>query len=209
MLALVTDRLFALAEIRDGVERIYQAVNFPLELRRLAQSTPFDEFVQGSTDVLVVGLTKVSTLTEGTERITRLVRAGCRVRVAVLDHDTPSLYELTARSTTHTPVRLKGDFHQFVETMRTARSLLTPQENAMLLVRTYPWIPTAGVVLAYRGRSVAAQVYFYPYRTDPYERPCVELRPGTSPEWVEFFRLKYEMLWQEVENVSSDPTLDI
>ncbi len=204
---LISDRLLVLTVLGHRVEQTYAAVRSPSNLKRWKNATPFDEFTSGCDDVLIVGLTKAGPLTEGTERITRLIKSRCRLRVAILDVSVPSLYELTARSTTHTLQRLSGDYHQFVETVKTVRAGLSAQENKMLMVRTYPWIPTAGVVFAYRGRSLSAQVYFYPYRTDPYDRPSIELFGTDGGDWLAFFRGQYERMWQDIVDRQNDPTV--
>jgi len=169
--------------------------------------TPFDDFVRDADAVLIVGLTKAGALTEGTDRLSRLVKSGCHVRLAVLDKTTPSLYELVAPATTHTAARFKGDYDRFEETIKTIRVGLSGEENQRLEVRAYPFAPTAGVILVYRGRSASAQVYFYPYRTDPAERPTFELNDGEGSEWLSFFREKYELLWRNVTETSPDPSL--
>jgi hypothetical protein len=207
LLMIVSDKMLVSIRLQRSVDQVYDAVHTPLTLKPWAQLTAFDEFVTDCDSVLIVGLTKAGPLTEGSDRLYKLVKSGCRVRLAVLDAQTVSLYEYVARSTTHTTVRLMGDFSIFLETIRAVRQNLTGRENARLEVHTYPFSPTAGIVLAYRGRSVSAQVYFYPYKTDPAQRPAIELREGEGSEWLAFFREQYERLWEDISKLTVDPSL--
>ena len=206
LLLLVADKVLMKVGVEDAITELAASLRTPLALSRWRDLTPFDEFVRDADSVLIVGLTKAGGLTEGTERLTALVKSNCRVQILVLRADQPELIALTASATTHTARRLTGDSEQFVETLRAVRRGLTAKENRRLLVRTYACVPTAGVILAKRGNASSAQVYFYPYKTDPADRPALELRGTEGEEWVRYFKERYEQLWDEMLE-SPDPTV--
>jgi hypothetical protein len=209
LLTTVADRVLVLVGLQQRVDQIYNAVHNPPALRQWSRATPFDDFVLNADKLLIIGLTKAGILTEGPKRLADLVRSGCHVRLAVLYVKTTSLYELVCPITTHTIERFEGDYKQFVRTIKAARQLLTPEQNKRLEVRAYSFAPSAGVILVSRGKSMTAQVYFYPYQTDPAERPTVELyEEGEGSEWLSFFRDHYELLWKNIAETAPDPSYE-
>jgi hypothetical protein len=207
ILTYVSDRLLILTTVQHEVHDLGTFIKSPTAILRWADATPFDTFVRNASNILIIGLTKAGQLTEGPERLRQIIKTGCRVRIAVLDGTKRPLYDYAALATTHTTDRLMADYNQFILTMKAVRAGLTSRENARLEIRTYPFIPTAATVVAYRGKAVSALTYFYPYKTDPKDRPTILLEQATNAEWLRFFVECHENLWQDVLNHGADPTL--
>ncbi|WP_019930779.1 hypothetical protein [Nocardia sp. BMG111209] len=205
-LTYVSDRLLVLLDIRREIEQVRGHIQNPAVLRRWQESEPFDNFVRNASEVLVIGLTKAGSLTEGPGRLANLVKSGCRVRIAVLDLREPSLAQVTAAATTHTAERLVADFDVFVSTVRAVRQQLSAKENQHLEVRCYGCIPTMAGVFVRRASARSALVYFYPYMTDPGDRPAIALYAESDKQWLDFFFEHGDLLWKDIQQFP-DPTI--
>ncbi|MEV0298874.1 hypothetical protein [Nocardia sp. NPDC050710] len=201
----VSDRLLVLLDMRRELREISGQLAHPAVLQRWSEVWSFDAFVRNASEVYIIGLTKAGSLTEGPERLANLVRAGCRVRIAVLDFRDDELAASTAAATTHTTERVVADFNVFVSTMRSVRGLLSVRENQRLEVRTYRSVPTMAGVFVRRGNERSAIVYFYPYKTDPGDRPAIVLEEETGKEWLDFFFERSDRLWKDVQSLD-DPS---
>ncbi|MRH88142.1 hypothetical protein GFY24_11925 [Nocardia sp. SYP-A9097] len=205
LLGYVSDRLLVFADIRRELHEISEQLTRPAVLRKFSDVWSFDSFARNASDVYIVGLTKAGSLTEGPERLANLVRSGCRVRIAVMDLRVAELAQSTAASTTHTAERLVADFNVFMSTMRSVRGLLSARENQRLEIRAYRVIPTMAGMFVKRGSERSAIVYFYPYKTDPSDRPSIALEEGTGKEWLDFFFERADRLWRDVQPLN-DPS---
>ncbi|WP_280381939.1 hypothetical protein [Nocardia wallacei] len=205
VLTYVSDRLLVLQEIRREVHQVRGRLENPPVLRRWAEVGSFDDFARNASEVLIVGLTKAGSLTEGPERLANLVRSGCRVRIAVLDLRDDDLARYTASSTSHTTERLVADFRVFESTMRSVRALLSDKENQRIETRAYHSVPTMAGIFVKHGHERSALVYFYPYKTDPGDRPSIALGEENGKEWLDFFFARAERLWKDVQSLP-DPS---
>ena len=192
-------RIVSIVRIEDELMSIGRSLSGDSSgLSQLKELTPTDHLLVDATDVLMVGLTKVAFLSQRVNYIRMLVSGGCSVRILILDPDVDGLYSTVARNLAVSEERFRSDVQQTFLTIETIREGLTSDESSRLQVRLSNGSPGVGVYLVNSGRtSGLVQVYFFSYRADPAERPALEFRRSSDPEWYEYFRSSYEKQWTD------------
>ena len=204
----VLERVVSLTSIEDNIAEIQSSIKHRSEILTTSSFTPFREFVEHSNDVFIIGTTKVGFFSRETNFLIDLLRNGCHLRVILLDPNENNLYEVISRNMTVSSHRLLSDINNTIEAIRDLRMNLSSQENSRLQVRLSKGALNIGLLMVDSGhKSGRLQVNFYPYKTSPPNRIGMEIVKEDNPTWFRYFAEKYELLWSEIEDQSSDPTL--
>lgn len=159
----------------------------------------FESLFENAKDILIIGIDLEITLTGQRSFIEKLIERGIKVRILVVDPDSPAM-DAIAKTVQHKPSELKQDAKKNLETLK---DFLEKFEDNQLTARKLDYAPTCSAIIVYdelyepgkalnRGRTL--QLELLPYRMDVLDRPNLIVKPtkgGLFETWVEALERAY------------------
>lgn len=176
----------------------------PPTAEHLPVSTPVaGTALTGRGDIGLVGVTLNRTIRNQYAALERQVRAGARVRVAVIDPTGRVLGEAARRCALPDGGEIFA--HRIAPTIDLLRRLAAmPGAGERVQLRLLPLVPAFGLVmldpLTPAGRI---QVEIYSHRPAAIE-PVLTLAPDTDPQWYQHFVREFDRLWADARPVPLD-----
>ncbi len=184
-------------EVRTAVDRLVasEAGNVPAEKFLSPRHPALDSEVRSATDIRLVGVTLTRTVRDLLPVLDRRLRAGARIRVILIDVESPARTEAVARSRkADTPEFYEHRLSSTIDLLRVLAS--APADPSALELRVLPFVPTFGMCLIdpqhNHGR---AHIEIYQHRTlEP--NPSFSLRADRDGHWYALFAGQFETLWE-------------
>lgn len=198
----VIERISCLSAIQEDISAIESRIDFRGQgLIKIDKFTSLEQFLEGSRDVLIIGLNKIGLIVERKNFVEKLLKSGCSLRMLFPDPEERNLYNVLARNLDVDAPRLRIDIEQTLATIKLIRKKLSPVENQRLKVLLYDGSPTIGTIIVDGKKTKGKiQIYFYAYQQDPPMRPGLEIYHQQDQDWYDYFVTIYEKLWNDVQS---------
>jgi len=189
------ERLITLTSIKRDIRSLGGTHG---QMTRVEGFVQEERFVEGASDVLLIGLNKAGFFLHRVIFFVNLIHAGCTIRVLTLDPSDVELYRVVAANLEVDADRMRTDIRQTYQTLQQIRARLGPKDLPRLQTRRHGVAPGMGITMVNGNKpNGRMQVYFYAYQTDPPYRPGFEIYKETDSEWFRFYQDVAEKLWKD------------
>jgi hypothetical protein len=189
-------------ELSERLMRIEKSVTTSkppfLSRAKFDAKEPFTQFLAQGQDVLITGLSLVSTVGPLRTFFKTLVQQGTNLRFLLLTPESPCL-ELAAQSHGVSPESLRTDIMSSLQHLRQLVDSAGDSELGSVQFRLLKTIPDASIVMRDGNRDTGEiRCELYLYQTDVSERPAFRLIPADGADYYRY-RGAVERLWSDSE----------
>jgi hypothetical protein len=200
VLALDTavERLGYLRKIENSIKSLSVTRNKPLFLSRTALDAeePFTQFIAKGQDVLIAGLSLVSTIGPLRTHFKKIAQQGTKLRFLLLDPESPCL-EFAARSHGVSPESLRTDILSSLHHLQQLVDSVSDSTIGSVQFKLLSTIPDASIVMCDGNRdSGEIRCELFLYQADVSERPAFRLTPADGIIYHRY-RDAVERLWSD------------
>jgi hypothetical protein len=184
----LTERLSILKRIEGRLNEI--SAGQPLRSR--GQIPSFASFVGPANEIVVVAISGISVLHQNLELLLEKIRDGCKVRIVLLDPQSPAVEVLHMQYGLPTAAR---DIPASLQALCRIQASEGFCEVRLLDVFT----PFSVIAVNLHGRSGAMIVEFHTYKKTLGERPHVLLTARESTSWFNIYKEQLELAWSNAK----------
>jgi hypothetical protein len=200
VLALDTavERLGYLRRIEDSIKSLGGIASRPTFLNRtmLDAEEPFTQFVSRGQDVLITGLSLLSTVGQLREFFKRTVQQGTNLRFLLLDPESPCLGSV-AQFHGASPESLRTDIMSSLQHLQQLIDSVRDSKGGSIQVRLLTTIPGTSIVMRDGHRDIGViRCELYLYQADVSQRPAFRLTPANGTDYHRR-RDAAERLWED------------
>lgn len=182
----LTERLVILGRIEDKLK----SATTGQPLRGRSQIPPVESFVSPAVEILIIAISGISIIHQNLRLFAEKIEAGCKVRIALLDPQSPTVGVIHDQYGMPIAVR---------EISASLEALCRLQTHGELCeIRSLKiFLPFSAVAINLGSRSGAMVVEFHAYKKTFGERPHVVFTAAENPNWFNFYREQLEAAWAD------------
>lgn len=185
----LSERLDILEKIRDSLGKL--STGQVLKTRKELVSLP--EFANHASEIYIVAISAIGLISRNLDFIEGKLKNGCRVRIVLLDPDSPSVETLRMQAKI---TSIEKDIGVTLELLKQLAEFSNKSDK--LEVRFLKvFLPFAVVAVDPYKDSGAMTVEYRTYKKLYTERPHIYLTKADTPQWFQFYRDQIETAWSD------------
>lgn len=180
----LTERLSILARIENHLRKI--SVGQALRTRDVIP--PLQEYARNASEICIAAVSAMSICHPNIHFFRKKLEAGCNIKIALLDPESPTLQTFYLQYGMHTA-------QKDIQTSLECLEGLVKEKCEVRLLKVF--LPLSMVAVDLEKESGSILVEFHAYKKTVGERPHVLLTPQESSYWFNFYKQQFEQAWSD------------